>query len=300
MAGFKKLLIETLQDESTAMLLDPHYAYPFAIESLSPAKGLVVTLEDSLFAETPGGRLSSEIDNWSVEKIKRIGSDAVKVLAWHRPDADASVCSAQKDFVKRIGDACARFDIPFLLELLVYPLRTDSEQTTDYVEMKTKRSDHVLQSVEEFARDEYLVDILKLESPVAAGDLDDAALDVQGLFDEMGRLARCPWVMLSAGAGKADFEKILVHAYAAGASGYLAGRAIWLDAFDAFPDWTAIKAGLRGEATDYMRRINDLTDRKAHPWQTHPRFRGKDLISPRDGNFRAGYFGFNANREPRT
>ena len=45
---------------------------------------------------------------------------------------------------------------------------------------------------------------------------------VQGLFDEMGRLAGRPWVMLSAGAGKPEFKKILEHAYAAGASGYLA------------------------------------------------------------------------------
>ncbi len=35
-ARFKRLLVETLQGESTAMLLDPHYAYPGAIDIMEP------------------------------------------------------------------------------------------------------------------------------------------------------------------------------------------------------------------------------------------------------------------------
>ena len=96
-ARFKGLLIETLQAQSTALLVDPHYAIPYGIDSLDPAKGLIVTLEDSLFTETPGGRLSSDIDNWTVNKIKRMGGDAVKVLAWYRPDADPEVNRAQQN-----------------------------------------------------------------------------------------------------------------------------------------------------------------------------------------------------------
>ncbi|RME64983.1 MAG: tagatose-bisphosphate aldolase, partial [Alphaproteobacteria bacterium] len=62
-AGFKALLVEELQASSSAMLLDPHFAYPRAISLFDPAKGLILTLEDSLFEETPGGRLSAEIDD---------------------------------------------------------------------------------------------------------------------------------------------------------------------------------------------------------------------------------------------
>ena len=39
-ADFKKLLIEELQDQSTAMLVDPHFAYPRGISVYSPEKGL--------------------------------------------------------------------------------------------------------------------------------------------------------------------------------------------------------------------------------------------------------------------
>ncbi len=80
------------------------------------------------------------IDDWDVGKIKRMGGDAVKVLAWYRPDASDAVNQHQKDWTKRIGEACAKFDIPFLFELLVHPLESDSEQTSEYIEMNTKRA----------------------------------------------------------------------------------------------------------------------------------------------------------------
>ncbi len=166
-AGFKEMLIRELQHESSAMLLDPHYAYPRGVTMLEASRGLILTLEDSIFRDTPGGRLSSEIDDWSVEKIKRVGGDAVKVLTWYRPDADPAVCRAQQDFTARIGAACARYDIPFVLELLGYPLARDAEQTRDYVEMRSKRPELVLESVRTFADPKYGVDLFKLESPLA-------------------------------------------------------------------------------------------------------------------------------------
>lgn len=291
-AGFKLMLIEELQADASAVLLDPHFALPRGLSMLSPAKGMIVTLEDSIFRETEGGRLSSEIDHWSVEKIKRAGGDAVKVLAWYRPDAAAAVCRAQEDFARRIGAACVAYDIPFLFELLVYPLSGEAGQTTDYVEMAAKQADNVLESVRRFAAADFGVDVFKLESPVPAsgiGDGEDRA--TQKLFDEMGSIASRPWVMLSAGAGMAEFEAVLKHAYRAGASGYLAGRAIWAEPFKAFPEWKAIRAGLRGTSRPYMQRINRLTDASATPWFDHPRFGGQPAVEHADAAFRVHYAG---------
>lgn len=290
-ARFKTLLVETLQNKSSAMLLDPHYAIPRGLDSLSPTKGLIVTLEDSVFEDTPQGRLSAQIDDWTVGKIKRMGGDAVKVLAWYRPDADTSVNIAQQDFTKRIGDACAHYDIPFLFELLVYPLPGDADQTRDYVEMQGKKADDVLASVAEFAHPDYGIDVFKLESPVNADAVtSDHDGQIQAVFDEMGRLAGRPWVMLSAGAGQAAFANILAHAYRAGASGYLAGRAIWLEAFGQYPDWHAIESGLRGTASDYMDQLNVLTDAAATPWHVHSCYGPTGArFSPADASFRHCY-----------
>jgi tagatose 1,6-diphosphate aldolase len=295
-AGFKLMLVEELQAESSAMLLDPHFALPRGLSLLSPAKGLIVTLEDSIFEETKDGRLSAEIDDWSVEKIKRCGGDAVKVLAWYRPGASPSVRIRQKDFARRIGEACARYDIPYLFELLVYPLPGEAGETKDYIEMTAKHADHVLESVRTFAGPEFGIDVFKLESPVPAKSVPplngEGAGKVQGLFQEMGKLAGRPWVMLSAGAGMAEFRNVLEHAYAAGASGYLAGRAIWLKPFQHFPDWEAIRAGLRGESLPYMRDLNALTDAKAAPWHAHPVFGDGVTVPHEDGSFRHHYQGF--------
>jgi tagatose 1,6-diphosphate aldolase len=296
-AGFKELLIRELQGESTAMLLDPHYAYPRGITQLDARLGLILTLEDSIFREVPGGRLSAEIDDWSVEKIKRAGGDAVKVLAWYRPDADAAVCRAQQDFTQRIGAACAKYDIPFVFELLVYPLARDAEQTREYVEMKTKQAQLVIDSVRTFADPRFGVDLFKLESPVPAGDVPEpgtaGSAQVQAYFDELHRAAGRPWVMLSAGAGMREFQRVLHYAYAAGASGYLAGRAIWLEAFQKFPDWDGIRDELRREAVPYMRELNALTDAAARPWHTHGCFgAGGARVEPADSSFRHLYAGF--------
>ena len=99
--------------------------------------------------------------------------------------------------------------------------------------------------------------------------------------------------MLSAGAGKAEFRNILNHAYRAGASGYLAGRAIWLEPFGLYPDWDGMRKGLETGSVDYMRDLNALTDKAATAWDQHAVF-GSDgaQFSPADQSFRHSYGNF--------
>ena len=293
----KALLVAELGSSASAVLLDPHYAYPAAVHLVRPASGLVLTLEDSVFDETTRGRRSSSIDNWSVEKIKRAGCDAVKVLAWYRPDADAAVLDHQQGYVAAVGAECAKYDIPFVFELLVYPMPGDAGQTTDYVEHPGKRAEHVLESVETFADRGFGVDLFKLESPLPAANVptfdDDDAAATQSLFTALGRAAGRPWVMLSAGATQAAFRRVLQYAYAAGANGYLAGRAIWWDAFQAFPDLESMRNRLSSDGVAYMGTINQLTDREADPWHKSPLFRGAGPeLAGSGAAFRDRYSGF--------
>ena len=288
-AQVKSLLVEELHPEASALLLDPHFAFPTAIQHVPAARGLLLTLEDSVFDDTPGGRRSSPIDGWSVSKIKRAGGDAVKVLAWYRPDASDEVIAHQQEFVATIGDACRREDIPYLLELLVHPMGPDATPVADH-------GDAVLRSVEAFADERFGVDVFKLESPVAPGHVPDPdgdgsdTADAQALFDELGRIAGRPWVMLSAGARAADFFRVCAFSYRAGASGYLAGRAIWWEALQAYPDVEAVRAGLAGQALDYMRELNALTDAQARPWHDHPLYGEQGPVLAGAGpDFRHGY-----------
>src|SRR6218665_3805813 len=117
----KRVLIETLSPGSSAMLLDPGYAYPRAALQADPRKGLLLTYEQWDCEETPGGRKTFAYRDWSVEKIKRLGADGVKLMLWWRPDASKDVKLHQRALVEQVGRDCRRHDIAFLLEPLLYP-----------------------------------------------------------------------------------------------------------------------------------------------------------------------------------
>ena len=274
----KRLLVEALAPHCSSMLFDPNFAVPAAIDLLPARCGLIMTLEEHRVDETPGGRKSRAIANWSVEKIRAIGGDAVKVLAWYRPDADAAINEHQKRFVREIGEDCARYDIPYVLELLVYPFLGSANHTADYVESPGKLPQLVIESVREFAKADYGVDLLKLESPLAANSLPPrdggaAAQAAQREFEAIGDICkarRIPWVLLSGGAAPEKFERVLDYAYAAGAGGFLAGRTIWLDAVRRhFPDRQAVGAALRKDGVAVLERLNGLTKAKGRAWAAH-------------------------------
>ncbi len=271
----KRLLVEALAPHCSSMLFDPNFAVPAAIDLLPARCGLIMTLEEHRVEETSGGRKSRVIDNWSVAKIRAMGGDAVKVLAWYRPDAEPAVIEHQKRFVGEIGEECRRNDIPYVLELLVYPFLGAANHTADYVESPGKLPALVIESVREFARPEYGVDLLKLESPLAANSLPardggKAAAAAQAEFDAVGDICRehgLPWVLLSGGAAPDKFERVLQYAYAAGAGGFLAGRTIWLNAVRShFPDLDAVAAQLRKESVGILDRLSGLTKSEASSW----------------------------------
>lgn len=272
----KRMLVQTLAKDASSMLLDPNFAIPAGIDILPASTGLIVTLEDHRFEESAGGRKSKAIDNWTVEKIRRMGGDAVKVLAWYRPDASKDVLAHQQRFVRAVGEACAREDIPYILELLVYPFLGSDNHTTDYVEAPDKKAELVLDSVREFAKPDYQVDLLKLETPLPAATLpafdpaDAASRTAAVQFEAMGAICRdagLPWVMLSGGVAPEYFERVMAYAYAAGAVGFLAGRTIWLNAIERhFPDEDAVRKELNDDGRRRLSRLRDLTSRMARPW----------------------------------
>jgi tagatose 1,6-diphosphate aldolase len=300
LSQIKTILTKKLMRFGSAVLIDPDYGFTAAESVIPPAKGMLITLEDFNFAETPGGRKTSLMKNWSVAKVKRMGADGVKLLLWYRPDAARDVVAHQQELVRSVGAACRQYDIPFLLELLVYPFKGTDGHTVDYTEDKTKYPELVLQSLKDFAAPEFGVDIYKLESPLVASELPDpasnssATRETQAIFDKMAGLIDKPWVMLSAGASMDVFRRVLEFAYRAGANGYLAGRAIWWPAFGSYPDVAAMERGLDGDASRYMREINELTEKMARPWQDTFSARQSVTVASAGQSFPTAYAGFEA------
>jgi tagatose 1,6-diphosphate aldolase len=271
--------------------MDPVYSVPSLIPS-SKSKGLIITLEDHDFIEKGKGRYSKNIKNWTVEKIKRIGGDAVKVLAWYRPDADKKSIKHQKEYIETIGKQCEKYDIPFLLELLVYPFKNEIGYSKDYKEQLDKNQNHVINSVKEFSKPKYKVDIFKLESPVDSSQLQNGKFTkaTEDAFKQLSKVTRnIPWVMLSSGMSKKSFFNCLKLAYKNGASGYLAGRTIWLDAFKDYPNYKKITTKLNKESVSYVKKLNELTKKNA---QSLEKYLTQKLIQKNSSNFKNTYKGF--------
>jgi tagatose 1,6-diphosphate aldolase len=270
----KRLLARHLSGQSSAVLMDPHLAYPDSIGELPARRGLILSHEHSETENTPGGRKSFPIPGWSVAKARRIGADAVKVLVWYRADASPDVRAHQEAFVRAAAEDCAKHDIVMLLEVLIYPLPGE-----DQASLAPRRTQLVLDSIRPFCDPALGIDIYKLEPPgpihaVPAADGKEAS-SLQKAYDQMAAMVPGPWVMLSAGAGAEDFETSLHYAYRSGAAGFLAGRAIWSEAFDSFPDYDRLEMLLKTRSRDILSRLNTLTDAKASRWHEHRSFGGK-------------------------
>jgi tagatose 1,6-diphosphate aldolase len=264
----KQLLARHLAPHSSAILMDPNFAYPLSIGEVPPHVGLILSYEHHVTENTPGGRKSVPIPDWSVAKTRRIGADAVKVLVWYRADAAPEVRAHQEAFVEAAGRACQEHDIVMLLEVLIYPLPGEEAGT-----IEARREELVLESVRPFCDPRYAVDIFKLEPPGAIHNVPDPdsrdGSALQAAYDRMAATLPQSWVMLSAGAGPADFERSLHYAYRAGASGYLAGRAIWWEPFQHFPDLRRMESALASESVGVVERLDALTAARAVPWHAN-------------------------------
>lgn len=287
-ARVKQLLARHLSARASALLLDPFYAYARALPEVPAQKGLILSYEHSVTEDTPLGRKSRPIPHWSAGAIRRIGGDAVKVLVWYRADAAPEIRAHQEAFVRTAGEACRREDITCLLEVLIYPLPGE-----DPTAMEAQRETLVLDSIRPFTDPAYGIDIFKLEPPGPIHGVPDpdgpGAAALQAGYDRMAAMLPRPWVMLSAGAGAADFARSLRFAYRAGAAGYLAGRAIWSEAFARFPDFAAMEQALATDSQRILDELNGLTDTQAARWDAHPGFGGGVEADVTEQVFPQGY-----------
>jgi tagatose 1,6-diphosphate aldolase len=273
MARVKAILARHLAPKASAILVDPNYGYASSIPHIPPSCGVIHSLEHHVVEESRGGKTSRMLPDWSPAKIRRIGGDAAKVLVWHRHDAPDDVRRHQFDFVEACGRGCKEADLVHLLEILVYPL--PGEATPMTTEQRTERA---IRAVEDYLDPRFNVDIFKLEPPIPLHNVPDPdgkdASKAQAAYDRLARKLTRPWVLLSAGAGPEDFVRQLVYGYRAGASGYLCGRAIWLEAFRRFPDFAALDSLVARDSVPYVERINALTEKLGTPWHKHSGWSG--------------------------
>jgi tagatose 1,6-diphosphate aldolase len=208
MRATKERLIRGLAQDASAILIDPALAESRAEAGSPPlAAGLIVGIEDGdyeAFAASP--RL---LPGWTVERAARLGADAVKISLYFDPDGDTS---AAERFVGETVRQCGLADLPLFCEPLVH-LRGGAA---------ARRG--VLEGIRRFGN--LGADVLKIQFPAdTEGNRSrDAWAEACAEADE---LSSAPWALLSEGREFGEFRELLAIACRAGASGFLAGRAIW-------------------------------------------------------------------------
>ncbi|HVC31942.1 MAG TPA: tagatose 1,6-diphosphate aldolase [Chloroflexota bacterium] len=268
MTAIKIDLAATLSPHSTAVLLDPQYGAPqtIAAGALDPHVGLIVTLEADTPKKVGEGIVTQLADGWSVEKLERMGGDAVKLLVRYRPDLTESA-TENRAVVERVREQCRRWDIPFVLETVAYALSSESAQ--DFAKKKPHlviETAHALSS---------LCDLYKAEFPDnLAFESDPAVLERH--CRELDQASAVPWVILSAGANIGPFAQMVEIACRAGASGFLAGRAIWKD-YVAIANPAERRDMLGTKAVHNLGMLTHVACRDALPWTRRP---GVQLTTP--------------------
>ncbi|HEY8416669.1 MAG TPA: tagatose 1,6-diphosphate aldolase [Limnochordales bacterium] len=221
----KQDIVAPLAPHATGVLLDPEYgAAQLITRGAVPGRvGLVVALEATGYEDREGDRLTRLLDSWSVAKIKAMGAAAVKLLVYYNPRREAAAAH-QRQLVAQVARECQAYDIPFMLEPVTYPSRDGDEEG-----FAREKPDLVVETARHFS--EFAVDLLKMEFP-----LHPKAGDDPGLWREacqrLDEACRVPWALLSAGVDFDTYCRQLEAACRAGASGFVAGRAIWREAVE--------------------------------------------------------------------
>jgi len=234
MEEFKSLVTEVLTPHASAILLDPEWGLP-AAKRRAKNSGLLLAYEKTGYDKTGPGRLGDLLDHWSARRLKEAGADCVKILLYYTPDDPKDVNDKKHAWVERIGDECRANDIPYFLEFVGYDEGTD-EKGLEYAKKKPRI---VTESMREFTKERYGVDVLKVEVPVNmkfvegtksfGGQKAYTKQEAIDLFHKAASVTTKPFIYLSAGVSNAEFSETLELAGETGVkfNGVLCGRATW-------------------------------------------------------------------------
>ena len=276
---FKLMVIDYLLPAASAVLLDPQYAAAEAVArgAVPGHKGLIVTLERTGYVGESTARRQQLLPGWSVDKVKRMGASAAKLLCEYHPEAGQAAEDQQRLVADMVSEARAA-DLPLLVEPVVYSV--DASTPKGSAEFAARRPALVIETARRIGR--LGVDVLKVEFPHDARYVDDEKAWAEACA-ELDAAAPVPWALLSAGVDYPTFKRQVKFACQAGASGFVAGRAIWKEALTMSE--AERETFLRTTGAARMAELAELVHRYGRPWTScYP-----DLAASVDQNWLANY-----------
>ncbi|MGX7245561.1 tagatose-bisphosphate aldolase [Enterococcus quebecensis] len=271
---FKKIVSKELTPYASAILLDPEYGIP-AAKVRDEQAGLLLAYEKTGYdAKTPG-RLPDLLEDWSVERLKENGADAVKFLLYYDIDEPEEINHLKHVFIERLGSECFGEDLPFYLELVSYDAKLTDASSSEYAKIKPEK---VIKMMKEFSKPQYKVDVLKVEVPVNMNYVEGigseqavySRSEALAYFKQQSDATHLPFIFLSAGVSAELFQETLLFAKEAGSTfnGVLCGRATWKEGVAPFVE-NGEEAGcqwLRTEGKEHIQQLNKVIEKTASSW----------------------------------
>ena len=255
---FKRAAIQGLAGSYSAVLADPDYGF-LALENM-PADmpgnpesefGLLAPLEITDYSAHPSRRETKFIENWGVEEIVRSGGNGAKLLLFFHPESARA--RAQTELVDRIGAQCRACSLPFFLEPVACSLKPDQTLSNE------ERTQVTVETARHFSQRS--VDVLKVPFPLNPDVSPDTWKPALRDLDEA---CTVPWTLLSGGVSFELFAKQAEAACRAGASGVIAGRAVWGEGVSL--EGEALDTFMKTTARKRMETLAALCNRYGTPW----------------------------------
>lgn len=244
--AFKQTVAEVLAPEASGLLIDPEFGGSVlergdggAVCGRSGA-GLIVAAD--VLSSRPGEIVGDADFDVSLDLAGHAarGVAAAKLLVLWRDDgrADERVAAAE-----RFVTACRAAGLPSIVEGVVRPATAEPAKALECA--------RALGAVGP--------SLYKVEVPYhgrAEATLITAAAEA------LTEALPCPWVVLSSHVDRADFPDAVAAACRGGASGVLAGRALWAHVLGAADHRTA----LRELSLPYLRELSKIVAAHGRPW----------------------------------
>ena len=165
-------LARHLAPAASGVLIDAYYGAWSSVASgaIGPQTGLLVRVEMSGSPKNKVGAPLGLIEpGWSVEKIKRMGADAVKLLAQFEPTEPLSA-EHQFQLIEHVYTECKKHDILMLLETVAFPFGGEKKTDASFLNRKAAT---VIESARQLSR---FCDVYKAEFPGTMGHESDNQL----------------------------------------------------------------------------------------------------------------------------
>lgn len=257
LARVKTEIISALSLDASAVLTDPVYGLDAAMR-MSPKAGLLLALEKSGYSGDASYRRTELLPGWTAEKIRKVGASAVKFMVYYHPES-GSLADALEALIVDVTRECHAWDLPVFLEPMSYSLEPGIAK--DSAAFAERRAEIVIETARRLSRTG--ADVLKLEFPLDIHFNQDMG-EWRAVCGRLSEASAVPWVLLSAGVDFEQFKPQALVACQSGASGFLAGRAIWKEAA---PMSTADRERfLHDVARDRLRQLLAIAEAEARPW----------------------------------